>query len=155
MRSGMNDRPLLAAAAATGRRLLVVICTLALVQAATRWTGSRPAAAFAVPGMALAQAAGESTRKTPALRNDVYEKLAEAQRDLTAEQAAIDAGEELACELQINGLSQTIRGRVIHVTPQRPGYSLAGLQFLDINGEIREKLLQFLQVSRKEKFRER
>lgn len=80
MRSGMNDRPLLAAAAATGRRLLVVICTLALVQAATRWTGSRPAAAFAVPGMALAQAAGESTRKTPALRNDVYEKLAEAQK---------------------------------------------------------------------------
>ena len=74
---------------------------------------------------------------------------------LSNEEALIAAGKELSCELQINGLAQTIRGKVVHVTPQRPGFSLAGLQFLDINGEIREKLLQFLQVCREEKFRER
>lgn len=74
---------------------------------------------------------------------------------LTNEEALVAAGEELACELQINGLTQTIRGKVVHVTPLRPGYSLAGLQFLDIAGEIREKLLHFLQVCRGETFRER
>ena len=72
----------------------------------------------------------------------------------TAKEVTISAGEELACELQINGLSHIIRGKVVHVTAQSPRYSLAGLQFLDISGEVREKLLHFLQVSRKEKFRE-
>jgi c-di-GMP-binding flagellar brake protein YcgR len=74
---------------------------------------------------------------------------------LTSGEDQVAAGEELACELQINGLARIIRGKVVHVTPQRPGYSLAGLQFIDIAGEIREKLLHFLQLCRKEKFRER
>ena len=73
---------------------------------------------------------------------------------LTAEDIFVAVGDELMLELKIDNLVQTIRGKVVHISPSGSKEFICGIQFLDIDAKTKSKLLEFLDSCREKIFKE-
>jgi c-di-GMP-binding flagellar brake protein YcgR len=97
--------------------------------------------------------------------NDVSMRINEARYDvidvgdsgigirLTPEDIFIAAEDELPIELKIKGVIHNMRGKVVHITPSGPEEFLCGIEFINIDKESKNKLMEYLQGSREKIFR--
>jgi len=73
---------------------------------------------------------------------------------LSPEDILVAVGDELTIELKIESLIQTLQGKVVHVSSSGSKDVLSGIEFMNIDKETREKLIQYLQSCRTKTFKE-
>lgn len=62
--------------------------------------------------------------------------------------------DELPIELKIMGVIHNLQGKVVHISPSGPEEFLCGIEFINIDKESKEKLMEYLQNCRENIFTE-
>jgi hypothetical protein len=73
---------------------------------------------------------------------------------LSPEDIFLAVEDELKIELNIDGIVHNLQGKVVHISPNEPEEFLCGIEFIKIDQETRQKLMDYLQDSRSEIFNE-
>jgi hypothetical protein len=73
---------------------------------------------------------------------------------LSPEDIFLAVEDELGIELNINGIVHNLQGKVVHVSPDGPEEFLCGIEFMKLDDKSKQQLLDYLQNSRTEIFKE-
>jgi c-di-GMP-binding flagellar brake protein YcgR len=73
---------------------------------------------------------------------------------LSPEDILVGIGDELTIELKIESLVRTLQGKVVHVSSSGSKDILSGIEFMNIDNETREELIEYLQSCREKIFKE-
>ena len=73
---------------------------------------------------------------------------------LSPEDILVGIGDELTIELKIESLVRTLQGKVVHVSSSGSKDVLSGIEFMNIDNETREELIEYLQSCREKIFKE-
>jgi len=73
---------------------------------------------------------------------------------LNTEDIFIAVDDELPVELKINETTISLIGKVVHISPEGPEELLCGIDFISIEAESKEKLIEYIQTCREKIFKE-
>ncbi|UCD65847.1 MAG: PilZ domain-containing protein [Deltaproteobacteria bacterium] len=73
---------------------------------------------------------------------------------LGPEDIFVAVDDELPIELKIEDLVYNLQGKVVHISPEGPEEFLCGIEFINIDNDAREKLMDYLQSYREKIFKE-
>jgi hypothetical protein len=73
---------------------------------------------------------------------------------LTPEDIFVTVEDELPIELKIGGIIHNLQGKVVHISPAGPEEFLCGIEFIKIDKNSKEKLMEYLQNCREKIFEE-
>jgi c-di-GMP-binding flagellar brake protein YcgR len=71
---------------------------------------------------------------------------------LSAEDIFISAGDELQVDLTIKETTNNVQGKVAHISPEGPEEFLCGIEFININQDLKGFLAHFVQSYKESMF---
>ena len=66
----------------------------------------------------------------------------------------ISVGDELPIEIVIKGAVQKLHGRVVHISPTGPEEYLCGIDLINLDEKTKKEMINYLQSSRENAFKE-
>ena len=70
------------------------------------------------------------------------------------EDILVTVKDELSVELKIMGARHNLQGKVVHISPEGPEDLLCGIEFINLDQKVKEKLIEFMQACREKMFKE-
>lgn len=73
---------------------------------------------------------------------------------LSPEDILVSVGDELPINLKIEGIVHNLQGKVVHISPSENEDFLCGIEFINIENDVKAKLMDYLQSRREKIFKE-